>query len=72
LGDWVKVNGKWVQPVELSHCQLCLPTEDDEDWSVKPGYVPCFTDGKPDFFPASIPAPMAYYYLAEGGGYDLT
>ncbi|MAD26010.1 MAG: hypothetical protein CMO44_17780, partial [Verrucomicrobiales bacterium] len=28
--------------------------------------------GKPDFFPASIPAPMAYYYLAEGGGYDLT
>jgi len=84
LGDWVKVNGKWVQPVVLSHCQFCLPTEDAEAWSVKPGYIyegdtcvqgnalSSFADGKPDFFPASIPAPMAYYYLAEGSGYDLT
>ena len=53
---------------------------------MKPGYVyegggapvdACvrvlpFEDGKPDFFPATIPAPMAYYYLGEGGGYDLT
>ena len=84
MGDWVKVNGKWVQPVVLSHCQFCLPTEDAEAWSVKPGYIyegdtcvqgnalSSFADGKPDFFPASIPAPMAYYYLAEGSGYDLT
>lgn len=84
MGNWIKVNGKWTQPVLVAHCQFCLPNEDDEDWSVKPGYVydgdtclpgnalSTFTDGKPDFFPASIPAPMAYYYLAEGGGYDLT
>lgn len=74
----------WTQPELVAHCQFCLPTEDDEGWSVKPGYVydgdtcrpgnalSTFTDGKPDFFPASIPAPMAYYYLAEGSGYDLT
>ena len=31
-----------------------------------------FADGKPDFFPASIPATMAYYYLDEGEGYNLT
>ena len=27
---------------------------------------------KPDFFHASIPAPMAYYFMDEGTGYNLT
>ena len=85
MGDWVKIPGVgWTRPELVAHCQFCLPTEDAEKWSVKPGYIyegdtcvqgnalSSFSNSKPDFFPASIPAPMAYYYLAEGSGYDLT
>ena len=27
---------------------------------------------KPDFFPTPIPAPLAYYFMDEGSGYNLT
>jgi hypothetical protein len=87
---WTTVPGgrPWERQAK-SPCRYCNPTENAEDWFVKPGYVyegsgkpldacvpgnelSTFENGKPDFFPASIPAPMAYYYLAEGEGYDLT
>ena len=88
--DWTPVPGgqPWQRQAK-SPCRYCNPTENAEDWFVKPGYVykgggapvdACepgnklspFEDGKPDFFPASIPAPMAYYYMGEGDGYKLT
>lgn len=30
-----------------------------------------FVNGKPDFFEPDVPAPLAYYYLDDGAGYDL-
>ena len=42
------------------------------DACVQGNELSTFEAGKPDFFPASIPAPMAYYYMGEGGGYQLT
>ena len=87
--DWTSVPGghPWQRQAQ-SPCRYCNPTENAEDWFVKPGYIykgggapvdACeprnelsqFEDAKPDFFPASIPAPMAYYYMGEGAGYDL-
>jgi len=31
-----------------------------------------FRSGKPEFFTDNMPTPLAYYYLDEGSGYDLT
>jgi len=51
-------------PVSYSMCEGMASTFAPQVWN--------FKESKPDFFPATIPAPMAYYYLGEGGGYDLT
>jgi hypothetical protein len=34
-------------------------------------YIADWQGGKPHFFPSSVPAPLAYYYLNEGAGWDL-
>ena len=39
MGDWVRVDGRWVQPEVESPCRFCHPTENAEDWSLKPGYI---------------------------------
>ena len=52
------------RPVSYAMCDAIMSTPTPKVWNHK--------DSKPDFFPASIPAPMAYYYLGEGAGSKLT
>ena len=51
-------------PVSYAMCEGMASTFAPKVWN--------FKESKPDFFPASIPAPMAYYYMGEGDGYKLT
>ena len=78
--DWTTFPGgqPWQRQAQ-SPCRYCNPTENAEDWFLKPGYV--FKGGGapvdacvrvlPFNMPANIPKPMAYYFMDEGHGRNL-
>ena len=78
--DWTTFPGgqPWQRQAQ-SPCRYCNPTENAEDWFLKPGYV--YKGGGapvdacvrvlPFNMPANIPKPMAYYFMDEGHGRNL-